>query len=189
MGAEQAAAAVCDARGTVLAVMPHPERAADLGALSPGIAGAWADARSAALARGAIDSPGPGLRCSRVAAASDGGGMNRKRARGAGVDRAHHRGSEAISAGTVARGPSRRGPVAGLLRRLRLFELSGPLPARGPLEKLLHRSIQFYNPIQERCTVRRSAGDAAPVRSGEHAVLVFERGEERRGGAERWWRH
>jgi phosphoribosylformylglycinamidine synthase len=60
-GAEQAAAAVCNARGNVLALMPHPERAADLGALSPGIAGAWADARSAALARGAIDSPGPGL--------------------------------------------------------------------------------------------------------------------------------
>lgn len=60
-GAEQSAAAVCDARGTVLAVMPHPERAADLGAMSPAIAGAWADARSAALATGAIDAPGPGL--------------------------------------------------------------------------------------------------------------------------------
>ena len=60
-GAEVAAAAVCDARGTVLAVMPHPERAQDLGALSPGVAGVWADARMAALQHGERDSPGPGL--------------------------------------------------------------------------------------------------------------------------------
>ena len=33
-GAEAAAAAVCNARGNVLAMMPHPERAQDLGALS-----------------------------------------------------------------------------------------------------------------------------------------------------------
>lgn len=60
-GAEAAAAAVCDARGTVLALMPHPERALDLGALSPGMTGAWSDARVAALMRGERDAPGPGL--------------------------------------------------------------------------------------------------------------------------------
>ncbi len=60
-GAEVAAAAVCDARGTVLALMPHPERAQDLGALSPGMAGVWSDARVVALMRGERDAPGPGL--------------------------------------------------------------------------------------------------------------------------------
>jgi phosphoribosylformylglycinamidine synthase len=60
-GAEMAAAAVCNARGTVLALMPHPERAQDLGALSRGQAGAWADARAATLARGDCDAPGPGM--------------------------------------------------------------------------------------------------------------------------------
>lgn len=60
-GAEVAAAAVCDARGTVMALMPHPERAQDLGALPPGLAGAWADARLATLMRGECDAPGPGM--------------------------------------------------------------------------------------------------------------------------------
>lgn len=60
-GAEVAAAAVCDARGTVLAVMPHPERAQDLGAVSSSVVGVWADARAAARLRGELDAPGPGL--------------------------------------------------------------------------------------------------------------------------------
>ena len=38
-GAEEAAAAVCNARGNVLAIMPHPERAQDIGAVSRAIAG------------------------------------------------------------------------------------------------------------------------------------------------------
>ena len=60
-GAEVDAAAVCNARGTVLALMPHPERAQDLGALSPGLAGAWADARAATRIRGDREAPGPGM--------------------------------------------------------------------------------------------------------------------------------
>jgi phosphoribosylformylglycinamidine synthase subunit PurQ / glutaminase len=60
-GAELGAAAVCDARGTVLALMPHPERAQDLGALSRAVSGGWTDARAAALMRGECDAPGPGL--------------------------------------------------------------------------------------------------------------------------------
>ena len=60
-GADAAAAAVCNRRGNVLALMPHPERAQDLGAVAPGVSGAWGEARATALARGACDAPGPGL--------------------------------------------------------------------------------------------------------------------------------
>ena len=96
---------------------------------------------------------------------------------------------EAVSALAVARAHLSGGRALRSLRRLRLIELSGPLPARAGLEGLLHRSIQFYNPHKERCVVRVTASDAAPLGEGEQVVLVFERGEERRGGAERWWRH
>jgi hypothetical protein len=96
---------------------------------------------------------------------------------------------EAVSALAVARARLPAGRTLRSLRRLRLIELTGPLPARAGLEGLLHRSIQFYNPHKERCVVRTAASEAAPVAAGEHAVLVFDRGEERRGGAERWWRH
>jgi phosphoribosylformylglycinamidine synthase len=60
-GAEASAAAVCNAAGNVLAIMPHPERAQDLCALPPSIAGAWAEARLEARMRGERDAPGPGL--------------------------------------------------------------------------------------------------------------------------------
>jgi phosphoribosylformylglycinamidine synthase len=60
-GAGAAAAAVCNARGNVLAVMPHPERAQDLGALSWWVAGPWDERRRAALERAQGDAPGPGL--------------------------------------------------------------------------------------------------------------------------------
>jgi len=60
-GAEAAAAAVCNAAGNVLAVMPHPERAQDLGGVARGIAGPWAERRDAALERGERDAPGPGM--------------------------------------------------------------------------------------------------------------------------------
>lgn len=96
---------------------------------------------------------------------------------------------EAVSALEVARAHLAAGRALKSLRRVRLFELSGALPTRAGLEGLLHRSIQFYNPHKERCSVRTAASDAAPLAAGEHVVLVFERGEERRGGAERWWRH
>ena len=60
-GAEQAAAAVCNARGNVLAIMPHPERAQDLGGLSRAIAGPWAERRERAAAVGGVDEEGPGM--------------------------------------------------------------------------------------------------------------------------------
>jgi phosphoribosylformylglycinamidine synthase len=56
-------AAVCNARGNVMALMPHPERAQDLGALKRGLGGPWEE-RRAAWAAGASPDPdaeGPGL--------------------------------------------------------------------------------------------------------------------------------
>jgi hypothetical protein len=96
---------------------------------------------------------------------------------------------EAQSAESVAH--ARLGAGAGLvaLRRVRLIELKGPLPARREVEGLLHRSIQFYNPHKERCHVRATTRDPVPVRPGEVAVLVWERDDERRPAAERWWEH
>jgi phosphoribosylformylglycinamidine (FGAM) synthase-like amidotransferase family enzyme len=60
-GAEVAAAAVCNGRGNVLAMMPHPERAQDLGALARGIGGPWSERREQAMAVGQADAEGPGL--------------------------------------------------------------------------------------------------------------------------------
>jgi phosphoribosylformylglycinamidine synthase len=60
-GAEAAAAAVCNGQGNVLALMPHPERAQEAGALPAMVAGAWGEAREAARMRGAPDAAGPGL--------------------------------------------------------------------------------------------------------------------------------
>jgi phosphoribosylformylglycinamidine synthase len=48
-GSEDAVAAVCNARGNVLALMPHPERAQDLGALSRAVGGTWGARRDALL--------------------------------------------------------------------------------------------------------------------------------------------
>jgi len=96
---------------------------------------------------------------------------------------------EAVSALAVARAHLPAGRSLTSLRRLRLFELSGPLPLRAGIEKLLQGSIQFYNPHKERCAVRANEADPPPVAAGEQVVLVYERGEERRGAAERWWRH
>lgn len=62
-GAEESVAALCNARGNVLAIMPHPERAVDLGAASRGIGGAWGGKRDAAFAAadGSAFGDGPGL--------------------------------------------------------------------------------------------------------------------------------
>jgi phosphoribosylformylglycinamidine synthase len=62
-GAEFAAAAVCNARGNVLAMMPHPERVLDLGAIARGIGGEWGDRRDRALERGGAEpfAGSPGL--------------------------------------------------------------------------------------------------------------------------------
>ncbi len=61
-GAEADAAAVCNGAGNVLAIMPHPERAQDLGGLWRGATGRWAEARRRLGAGfdGASDA-GPGL--------------------------------------------------------------------------------------------------------------------------------
>ena len=95
---------------------------------------------------------------------------------------------EATSALAVARELPGGRALEGL-RRLRVFELRGALPARPALEELLHRSIQFYNPAKERCTLRLDPLEAAPLAAGEIGVLVLERGGERRPAAERWWVH
>jgi len=60
-GAEQAAAAVCNARGNVLALMPHPERAQDLGGLSRAIEGPWTRRSEGVRAAGEVDAEGPGM--------------------------------------------------------------------------------------------------------------------------------
>lgn len=64
-GAEQAAAAVCNAAGNVLAMMPHPERVLDVGAIARTAGGEWGRRQREALARGGAlafeDSPGMGL--------------------------------------------------------------------------------------------------------------------------------
>jgi phosphoribosylformylglycinamidine synthase subunit PurQ / glutaminase len=63
-GAEASVAAMCNAAGNVLAIMPHPERACDLGALSRGVGGEWGDRLDRALEQGGEDAPnlpGPGF--------------------------------------------------------------------------------------------------------------------------------
>ena len=62
-GAEAAVAGLCNPRGNVLALMPHPERAVDLGAVSRSIGGAWGARRerSLAAADGSAFGDGPGL--------------------------------------------------------------------------------------------------------------------------------
>jgi hypothetical protein len=96
---------------------------------------------------------------------------------------------EALSALAVARSHLEAGRDLESLRRVRLFELAGSLPGRAEVDELLHRSIQFYNPRKERCTLRANEKDPAPVGPHERVVLVFDRGGERRPAAERWWRH
>jgi len=62
-GAEAAVAGLCNARGNVLALMPHPERALTLGQLSRGIGSEWGRRRDAALAAADASAfgEGPGL--------------------------------------------------------------------------------------------------------------------------------
>jgi phosphoribosylformylglycinamidine synthase subunit PurQ / glutaminase len=61
-GSQAAIAAVCNPRGNVLAMMPHPERALDLGALGRTVVGEWGARRAAqALSdAGGADGAGPG---------------------------------------------------------------------------------------------------------------------------------
>ena len=62
-GAELAVAAVCNLAGNVLALMPHPERVLDLGAVARSIGGEWGARRDRALERGGgqADAAAPGL--------------------------------------------------------------------------------------------------------------------------------
>jgi len=64
-GAEESAAGVCNAAGNVLALMPHPERVLDLGAIARTAGGEWGRRQREALARGGAaalaDSPGMAL--------------------------------------------------------------------------------------------------------------------------------
>ena len=58
-GSEMAVAAVCNPRGNVLAIMPHPERAQDLGALSRAVGGEWGERRER-MAASAVAQDGSG---------------------------------------------------------------------------------------------------------------------------------
>ena len=62
-GSPHAIAAVCNARGNVLALMPHPERAQDLGALGRGMDGEWGERHDqwASSSSPDPDAAGPGL--------------------------------------------------------------------------------------------------------------------------------
>ena len=57
-GAHGGIAAMCNARGNVLAIMPHPERAQDAGAVARSISGTWAERRRSATEND--DAPGGG---------------------------------------------------------------------------------------------------------------------------------
>jgi phosphoribosylformylglycinamidine synthase I len=62
-GSEAAVAALCNARGNVMALMPHPERAAILGQLSRTIGGEWGAKRDRAQVAGdgSAFGDGPGM--------------------------------------------------------------------------------------------------------------------------------
>ena len=62
-GSEASVAALCNPRGNVLALMPHPERAATLGQVSRSIGGEWGARRDRALAAadGSACGDGPGM--------------------------------------------------------------------------------------------------------------------------------
>jgi len=60
-GAEAAAAAVCNGQGNVMALMPHPERAQDLGSLPAAVEGTWGRARADSRLKSEHQAPGPGL--------------------------------------------------------------------------------------------------------------------------------
>lgn len=93
---------------------------------------------------------------------------------------------EAVSALGVARQADAR---LSELRRTRLIEIRGSHKSVAEALALLHASTQFYNPHKERCVLRDR--DSAPLGSATQAgrVVVWERGDERRAAAERWWRH
>lgn len=95
----------------------------------------------------------------------------------------------AVSALGVARARLAAGRGLRGLRRFRVIELDGALPARDAIEAHLHESTWFYNPHKESCTVRTAEDEAVPDAAGAETILVLERGGTRRAAAERWWRH
>jgi phosphoribosylformylglycinamidine synthase I len=63
-GSEQNVAAMSNAAGNVMAIMPHPERAQDLGQLARTLSGPWAERREQMIRSGSSDgleAHGPGL--------------------------------------------------------------------------------------------------------------------------------
>ncbi len=95
----------------------------------------------------------------------------------------------AVSALAVMRARLDAGGEVVTLKRMRLMELRGPLPTRPRLERLLDASSQFFNPHKERCILRNSGREPAPVPAGARVVVVTEREGDRRPAAERWWLH
>jgi len=96
---------------------------------------------------------------------------------------------EAVSALEIARRRVTGGRRLRSLRRIRLFELTGPLPTYAKLADLLHRSTQFYNPHKEVCTVRMRGGALPATDDSTWVALVTDRDGGRREAAERWWLH
>jgi len=96
---------------------------------------------------------------------------------------------EAVSAFGVARARLATGRALTELKRARLVEIAGTRRPRAEVEALLHASSQFYNPHKERCSLRVSTADPLPCPPDAVLVVVWEREGERRGAAERWWRH
>jgi phosphoribosylformylglycinamidine synthase I len=62
-GSERLAAGVSNPRGNVVAMMPHPERAAWLRQVPDGLASVWSQKRAAAISRTELEDDGP---CARV---------------------------------------------------------------------------------------------------------------------------
>lgn len=61
-GSQESVAAVCNVAGNVLAIMPHPERAQDAGAVARSISGTWAERRRSATENDDVPGGGgPGL--------------------------------------------------------------------------------------------------------------------------------
>ena len=96
---------------------------------------------------------------------------------------------EAVSAFGVAQSRLASGRGLTELRRVRLVEIVGTRKPRAEVAALLHGSSQFYNPHKERCSLRDSTRDRVPGPADAVLVVVWEREGERRGAAERWWRH
>lgn len=95
---------------------------------------------------------------------------------------------EAVSAFAVARRTLEAGARLAGLRRMRLIEIEGALPDAGALAARLHDSTRFYNPHKERCHLRVTETDPAPLAADEAAALVFDRDGEERVASERWWK-